>query len=105
MARVYQRLRGGHAIGLLAQPGVKNTCDDQRYLGLPEFVKALIIKSLYNLGLYGGEVGCMLDQHMQDSARRALGKGAGWRRVAYLALTAYIGQAADPQITADVVGE
>eukprot|EP00971_Amphidinium_carterae_P289114 5740514-Amphidinium_carterae.1 len=63
-----------------------------RALGLPAHVKARTVKSLFSVGLYGAEVGCMSDQHMKDlraSARGALGKGASLRRCAALELMAH----------------
>eukprot|EP00971_Amphidinium_carterae_P259713 5153116-Amphidinium_carterae.1 len=47
-----------------------------RSLGLPATSKARIVESLYNVGLYGAEVGGMSASHMKDvriSACKALG--------------------------------
>eukprot|EP00971_Amphidinium_carterae_P117004 2317112-Amphidinium_carterae.4 len=71
-----------------------------RSLGLPATIKARIVKSLYNVGLYGAEVGGMSVAHINDvrvSARKALGKGANLRRSSPLELMAYGGPAGDPQ--------
>eukprot|EP00971_Amphidinium_carterae_P026180 516378-Amphidinium_carterae.1 len=65
-----------------------------RALGLPAYVKARIVKSLFSVGLYGAEVGGVSDQHMQDlrpSARGALDKGTSLRRSAALELMAHGG--------------
>eukprot|EP00971_Amphidinium_carterae_P257149 5105284-Amphidinium_carterae.2 len=77
-----------------------------RGLGLPAHAKARIVKSLHSVGLYGAEVGDIPKSGMtklRTCARKALGKGAGLRRSAPLALMAHAGPAADdPQVSADL---
>eukprot|EP00971_Amphidinium_carterae_P028117 553528-Amphidinium_carterae.2 len=62
-----------------------------RALGLPAHVKARSVKSFHSVGLYGAEVGGIPAQRitkLRASARRALGKGFGFRRSAPLELMA-----------------